>query len=99
MLAVRGDLGQRDEDEFALQHAWMWHLQFRPVDGVMAIEQNINVDQARPFANELLASHMRFDSPERAEQIRRGNFCLGFHDAIQKPRLLAKIDWLGLIDR
>jgi RHS repeat-associated protein len=47
MLYVGGEFGQRDEDETAQVHARMGELQFRGVNGLLPIEQDVDVDQSR----------------------------------------------------
>jgi hypothetical protein len=47
MRDVRCKLGQRGEDETAQVHARMGDLQFRGVNGLLPIEQDVDVDQSR----------------------------------------------------
>lgn len=57
MREVGDDFGQGNEDEFALEHARMRHLQFRRVNGLVAVKKNIYVNQPRPFWHKLFAAH------------------------------------------
>src|SRR6266849_3181099 len=77
----------------------MRHLQFRRVDRLVAVEQNIHIDQPRPFGHQLLAAHARFDGAQRLQQLQRRKIRVRLHDAIQKPRLLSQIDGLGFVNR
>ena len=71
MFYAGSNFGERREDEFANEHARMRNLQFRRFDGLVTVEENIQVDQARTFRNEFLATHAGFDSAQRAQQIQR----------------------------
>ena len=64
MAEIRGDFHERSEDEAALQHAGMRHLKFGSGDGVMAVEKDVQIDQARTFGERLFAAHGRFDGAE-----------------------------------
>ena len=77
----------------------MGHLQFQRVNGLVTVEENIQIDQARTFGNEFLAAHVGFDSAQRVQQIQRRDFVRRLHDAIQEPRLLAQIHGFRFVQR
>lgn len=93
-----GDFGERCEDELALEHAGMRNLQVRGVDGVIAIEEDVEIDKAWAFGERLLASHLRFDVAEGGEELRGGEVGLGFEDGVEEPGLVEIIDGLGFVD-
>ena len=61
MAEYRGNFGERDEHEIALEHTRMWDLEFRRVDGGVIVEKNVEVDETRPFGESFLAAHVGFD--------------------------------------
>lgn len=77
----------------------MRNLQFRRVDGLFPVKKNVQVNQARTFGYKFLASHVGLDSAQSVQQIQRRLLCRGLHDAIQEPRLVAKVYRLGLVKR
>src|SRR5213079_89604 len=47
--------------ELQVPHPRMWHLQFRRLNRLRAVKQDVHIDQPRPFRHKLLASHFRLD--------------------------------------
>ena len=52
---------ERGQHEIALQHARMWNLQLRQINCFVAVEKNIDIEQARPFRKFFFAAKLRFD--------------------------------------
>jgi hypothetical protein len=61
MVEVGGDFAQRREDEAAVVHMRMRQLQIGAVDNPFAMEQQIEVEGARPPADMALAPMLVFD--------------------------------------
>ena len=57
-----GDFGQRNQNEIALQHPWVRHLQFRCINRHVTVYKNVQINQPRPFGERFLAAHLRFDA-------------------------------------
>ncbi len=99
MRQVWSDLDERYENKFTQKHTGMGNLQFRSVDGLVAVEKNVQIDQPRAFGQEFLAAHAGLDSAQSAQQIQWRNVSFGLYNAIQEPGLLAQIHGLSLIER
>ena len=66
---IGGDFGQGSQDKTALQHAGMRDLQFGSGDGVVVVEENVEIDEAGAFGEGFLAAHGGFDGVKRAQEI------------------------------
>ena len=64
-----------------------------------AVEKDIQIDDAWAAREQFSASESALDSLQRMEQLARQEQGLSLHDAVQKPRLRAKIQRLGFIQR
>ena len=79
------DLRKRNEDEKSFEHAWMRNLEIRSGDRFVAIEQDVQIDEAGAFGEVLLAAHGRFDFSHPAQEFLRRQISFGFEDRIQEP--------------
>jgi len=91
----RRDLRKRRKDEIALEHAGVRNLELRRIDGGIAIEKNVQVDQARPLGEGFLAAHLQFDAAQNAEKFRGWELRIRFQDGVEKPGLIEIVDRLG----
>lgn len=98
MAKVRRDLGERSEDEIALEHAGMGDLQVRRVDGFVGVEEDVQIDQPRTFGKGLLAAHFGLDAAKSGEKLRGGKIGLRFEDGVEEPSLVEVVDGLGFVD-
>ena len=98
MAKGRGDFGERDEDEVSQKHAGMWDLEIGSGDGVVAVEEDVQVDQARAFGEGFFAAHLRFDVAECREELRGREIGLRFEDGVEEPGLIEIINGLGFVD-
>src|SRR5271166_1924594 len=76
----------------------MRDLQIGSGDGVVAVEEDVEVDEARAFGEGFFAAHLRFNVAQSGEELKGGKIGLRCQDGIQKPRLVEKVDGLGFID-
>src|SRR5579859_6268337 len=61
MLKGGGDFGQRGQDKSPEVQTGVGDLQLRSVDGLGAVEQNVQIDFARTFCKIFFAAHLRLD--------------------------------------
>jgi len=92
------DFGQRNKDESAIEHTRMWDLEIRRVDGFTAVEENVEVEEARTFGEGLLAAHLRFDKTKGAKEIEGVEFGLRFEDGVEEPILIEVIEGFGFVN-
>ena len=71
------DLGERDEDETAREHAGMGDLQFGRALGLITVQENVDIDEAWSLWNGFLIAHAGLDLAEGAEQRKRVEFRFG----------------------
>ena len=62
-------------------------------------EQDVEIEETRPFRECLSAAHYGLDAAQRHQQLERRRFGFACDDAIQKPGLFEKIDRLRLVNR
>jgi len=98
MLQRGSNLHKWDKDEIALQHAWVRNLQIGSGDGFVAVEKNIEIDEARTFGEELFAAHSGFDAAHGGKQIVGGEIGLDLEDSVKEPGLVEIIDRLGFVE-
>jgi len=98
MLERRRDFGKGDQNKVALQHAWVWNLQFRGGDDFVAVEKDVQIDKAGTFGEGFLAAHAGFDFAEGVKQIDCRQICFRGNDGVEKPGLLEKINGFGFVD-
>ena len=101
MQHFAGNLGQRNQDEGALQHPGVGDLQVRslPVNDEAAKQQNIYVDVAGSVPDGSNPPHVIFDGLNRGQQpagFKEGLDCGG---DVEKPGLLRKTPRFRFIDR
>jgi hypothetical protein len=97
-MTKRGrDFRERNQDEVALKHSGMRHLKFGRFNGCVVVEKNIQIDETRAFREEFFATHQRFDTAERGEELRGGKLGVCFEDGIQKPGLVEVIERLCFV--
>ena len=66
------------------------------VDHLVAVEQQVEVDRARPPALPALAAQLALDREEDVEQLPRRELGLERGDAVQEPRLVGDADRIRL---
>ena len=93
-----GDFGEGTEHEIALQHTGMRDLQIGSVDGLVGVEQDVQVDEARTLGKGFLAAHGRFDAPKRGEKLRGRKMGLGEKDGVEEPGLVEVLDGFGFVE-
>lgn len=75
MDRIRGDFGQRHEDETAQVHGRMRNCKFWSFDYEIAIENDIQIDHAGALDLRTEAAHFPFDGENDCEQLGRLQFC------------------------
>ncbi len=50
------NFGQRSEDEASEMHAGMGGLEFRQINGLVAVQKNVQINEARTFGKFFLAA-------------------------------------------
>ena len=93
-----GDFGEGSEHEIALQHTGVRNLQVGSLDGLVGVEQDVQVDEARTLGKGFLAAHGRFDAPKRGEKFGGRKMGLGEKDGVEEPGLVEIIDRFGFVD-
>ena len=99
MMQPGRELGQRHQNEAAPGHARVWNFNLRRANNARAVEKDIEIDDAGAARDQFSAPEPALDSLQRMEQLARQEQSLSLHDAVQKPRLRAKIQRLGFIQR
>ncbi len=97
-MELRGDFGQRRENELALEHARMRDLQFGSVERQIAEEKNVYIKEPWTFGEGFLAAELRFDGAKSTEDIDRLGIGFAFDDAIQEPGLVKIIDRFSFVE-
>jgi len=97
MAELRGDFGKGSKDKIALQHARVRDLKRRCVDHGVAVEEDVEVDEARPVGEGLAAAHAGFDSAESGEEFFRRESGAGFQGSVEEPRLVQITDGFRLV--
>lgn len=77
----------------------MGDLQRGRIDGLLAVEKNVQVDFARASGELFFAAHLRFDGLEDSQECGCFQLCFRFHHTVQKPRLIEIIHRFGFIKR
>jgi len=88
---------ERNKYEIALEHARVGNLKLWRFDGGIAIEKDVQIDEAGPFDEGFLAAHLGFDGAEAGEELRWRELGLCFEGAVEKPRLIEIVDRLSFI--
>src|SRR5208283_2200362 len=73
-------------------------LKFRSRDGVVAVEENVQIDEARAFGEGFAAAHGGFDGAKFVQQIEGGQIGLRFENGVEKPGLFEEVHGLGFVD-
>ena len=97
MAKFGSKLDQGNEHEAAFGKARMRNLHSGLVNGRSFIEQNIEIDNPGASRDRFPAAKLAFDRLQLIQQCARDERSFRFDDAIQKPGLRKKIDWLRLI--
>ena len=92
------DFGKWNQDEVALKHAGMRNLEISGGNSVVAIEKDVEIDEARPLGEGFSAAHLRFDVAECAEKLKGGENRLRFEDGVEEPGLVEEVDGLGFVN-
>jgi len=98
MAESGSDFGQGCEDEIAQEHARMGNLEVGRIDDVVAVEKDVEIDEARAFGEGFFAAHLRFDVAEGSEELRSREVSLRFEDGVKEPGLVKVIDGFGFVD-
>src|SRR5262249_265831 len=93
----RSDFRERCEDEISLQHAGMRDLQFGQGDGFVAVEENVDVKQARALGELFFAAELLFDFAKGSQEIERCKGSFGFDHTVEKPGLVEKVEGFGFV--
>ena len=99
MPQIRRQFRQRRQHKPSLRHARMRDLQLRRFHHRVPIQQNVEVDQPRPFGRSFHPPHLALDALEVLEQLPRKQVGLDFDHLVQKPGLVEDIARLGFPDR
>jgi len=92
MAESRRDFGERSEDEVALEHTWMRHLEVRLGDDSFVVEEDVQVDEARALGEGLAASHVRFDAAESSKKFAGREASFGAEGGVEEPGLVEVVD-------
>ena len=67
-MAKRGsNLGERNKDEPAFQHTRVGNLKLGRVERFVAVEQDVEINDARSLGDGFAAAHAGFDGTQRVE--------------------------------
>lgn len=99
MAQVRGDFGEGNQHELALEHARVGDLQFGRGDGLIAIYKDIDVEEAGAFGESFFAAEVVFDGAEGMEEREWREVCFGLNGAIEEPRLVEVVHGGGFVER
>src|SRR5882724_8431605 len=97
---VRGELGERQQDEAALVHLGVRDLQRAFGDGLIVEQQDIEIYDARApaLALDALASHRRLDGLGALQEIVGLELGLELEDTVDEPRLRVAVR-LAFVER
>ena len=82
MLPVGIEFDQRSEDESALMKAWVRDGQRRTGQNAIIIQQQIEIERARPVAILLVAPQRPFDFTTNFQQTLGCDVCFDLRDAV-----------------
>lgn len=82
------DFGEWGEDEGAFRDAWVRDGEIWPVNGFVAVEQNVEVDGPRTPPTARATAEVVFDRLQRMQEIQRCEFGLGDDDRVQELGLI-----------
>src|SRR5260370_35167856 len=98
MPKVRGNLGQRLQDEEAFVQTRMRHSQLRPATDKIIVEQQVEVDGARPVVSIADAARLLLDFQERSQKLLRLELRLQLGGRVEKIALPRRpTDRLGFV--
>src|SRR4051812_47113762 len=99
MDKIRGDLGERAEDEFALVQPRMGNDEKLAVDVCIAEKENVEIDRSRLIKRFVTASEKVLD-PHQTCQHLRGTYVVNANlgDHIQERCLAFDLDGFGLVN-
>jgi len=99
MNGVRGDFGQRGENEISFGEARMRNGQdLGPDDGILA-EQNINIDNPGTISDGWPALHAFFDILDGVQDFQGCPLRFHLDNLIEKPGLIGKVHRLAPVKR
>ena len=99
MEHVGRDFGQRLQYKSALVHGGMRHFQLRSLDDGIAVQQDVNIDETRPFGLGSAAAHPLFNGKDLRKQDAGRQLRYHLNGAVQEPRLGGEFDRLGFEER
>jgi hypothetical protein len=97
MQYPRSNLGQRLQHKPALVHRRVRNFQARFIDHTISKQQDIDVNDARPFVPNPPAAHPLFDRKSEGQQVARRLGGFQRNRAVEKPRLIMEIYRLGFV--
>lgn len=99
VLPVGCDLGERREDEAAFVQGGVREREHRVVADGIAVEQQVEVDDARAFGwgVRAVAAHGVLDGEKAAEEVGRGDLCFQERGGVGEPGLVGVADGFGLV--
>ncbi len=92
------EVGQRLQGEATLVQARVRNREARPLEGLIPVEQEIEIDRARApaRAHPSFATQVALDREQPVEQVRRGELRVDRNRAVQEARLVDEPDRIGL---
>ena len=83
------DLKQRLENKAPLVHAGMRDAEIRSVDDAGAKEENVDIDDTRPFGlgDGAIPAQSKLDALKPSQELARKCVCGNFGDHVEKPGL------------
>jgi subtilisin family serine protease len=93
-------LGERLEDEPPFGQPWMWDLETRLLDPVVAVEEQVEVDRPRPETRAgAIAAELQLDLLQPLEERARRELGSQHRGAVEESRLVVVSDGIGLAER
>src|ERR1017187_3380357 len=97
-LYVRRDLGQWLQYKTPVGHRRMRHRQRWRVDVGRSVQQDVDVNDARPLGLRSLPPHGALDIKDARQKFARDEFCAYGYGTVEKPWLLGELDRLRLVE-
>ena len=99
MTHIRRNRGERFQHKAALLHGRMRNREAGIVDNQIAKQENVDVDDARPFLLRSASAHPLLDVENAGEQFLRRLLRIQRDSTIQEPRLGGKFHGFGFVER
>ncbi len=93
----RSQFHHRLQHKTALVHVYVRDDQLGRIDNRTCVEQDVDVERARPFVNFALAAEFLFNPLRLRKQLHRKHLGLCFQHQIQEARLVFNIHRIGFI--